>query len=294
MFKLWISARIFSSLLLALLAVGSTASQSFNETTASRTTASIPRIAASSPPAVRKQIIGSYRAAVLKLPGDPVLHNNLGVELAMSSEFASAASSLENAVKLDPNSAPFLINLGLVYSNLGRNTEAWAVFERAVAIEPGNVRARTALCDQIAGGADPRGAIACYTELKKHTELDPVSSYNFANAIDAAGDAARAIGILEAAAVKYRNSAWIYNGLGMIRFREKDHKGAAEAFKSAVEIDPARAELRLNLAIVQLAMQNRAGALSQYNMLKTSNPKMAQELYRILFRDKVVYVGEAH
>jgi hypothetical protein len=49
-------------------------------------------------------------------------------------------------------------------------------------------------------------------------------------------------------------------------------------------------ELRYNLALAHLALGNRPGASSQYNILKVGNPELANELFGILHSDKIVVV----
>jgi len=51
-------------------------------------------------------------------------------------------------------------------------------------------------------------------------------------------------------------------------------------------------EFRYNLAIAALAQRNKTAALSQYAILKQGDPKLADQLYRLLFRDKVISVED--
>ena len=78
----------------------------------------------------------------------------------------------------------------------------------------------------------------------------------------------------------------------MAYFDDKRYADAVVVFKKAVELDPDEHGLRFNLAIAYLSNGNKEGALSQYRLLKEADPKLADQLYRILFRDKVVSVDE--
>jgi uncharacterized protein HemY len=95
---------------------------------------------------------------------------------------------------------------------------------------------------------------------------------------------------MEPAAAKMQNNPDFFNALGMIRFHTKHFKAAAEAFKQAVQLAPEQNEVRFNLALAQLAAQNKPGALSQYRLLSESDPELAQKLYRIIYRDKILFV----
>jgi len=82
------------------------------------------------------------------------------------------------------------------------------------------------------------------------------------------------------------------NALGVAYFDEKRFADAMGVFKKAVELDPNQHGLRFNLAIAYLSVGNKEGALSQYRLLKHEDPKLAAQLYSIIFRDKVVSVDE--
>ena len=40
-----------------------------------------------------------------------------------------------------------------------------------------------------------------------------------------------------------------------------------------------------------MATRNRGAVLEQYKFLKTSNPELARELYKVIYRDKIVYAA---
>ena len=85
----------------------------------------------------------------------------------------------------------------------------------------------------------------------------------------------------------------MFNALGYAYYMKKRYTEAADAFKQGVEIEPDSGPLRYNLAMVLTAVNDRAGALAQYNMMKTKSPDTADKLYRALNRDKIIYVGDA-
>jgi tetratricopeptide (TPR) repeat protein len=79
--------------------------------------------------------------------------------------------------------------------------------------------------------------------------------------------------------------------LGLLRYKEKKYGEAVAALKQATEIKPDMGEARFNLALAQMAKSNRAGAISQYRLLEESDPKLAADLYRLLYKDQILYVG---
>ena len=67
---------------------------------------------------------------------------------------------------------------------------------------------------------------------------------------------------------------------------------AIEAFKRGVEAAPHLSKIRFNLGVAQLSIQNRAGAISQYNILKAENPELAGQLYRMLYGGQILFVDD--
>jgi predicted O-linked N-acetylglucosamine transferase (SPINDLY family) len=77
----------------------------------------------------------SLRRAVAAKPDLAPAWNALGVVLATDGDHAGASDALARAVRLTP-SAEFLSNYGLSLYKTGRNDEALAVLERALALDP--------------------------------------------------------------------------------------------------------------------------------------------------------------
>jgi Flp pilus assembly protein TadD len=127
--------------------------------------------------------------------------------------------------------------------------------------------------------------------LEQIAPFDDESATAYGIALTRTGDLQQAISVLQKLTAASPSNYQAVNALGMAFYKEKDYARAAAAFKSAIEIAPEKGELRYNLAIAQLALRNRAGALGQYKLLQESSPSMADRLSRILFRDKLIFVG---
>jgi len=70
------------------------------------------------------------------------LHLAYGTFLLKRGDAGGALGHLARADELYPDSPSTLLNLGTAYARLGRMAEAARCWERLVAIDPGNVRAR--------------------------------------------------------------------------------------------------------------------------------------------------------
>src|SRR5438477_1559863 len=102
-----------------------------------------------------------YAAIVACMPGHFDALHLLGVLRQEQSRPAEALSLIAAALRLNARSAAAHTNYGIVLAALGRNDEAMASFERALAIDPAHAgalaeRNRVAELD----GAQPAGTLA--------------------------------------------------------------------------------------------------------------------------------------
>lgn len=75
--------------------------------------------------------------SAVRSPGDLLTANNLGVVLKDMGEYARAVQVLQYADQLKPNTGLVLCNLGWAYWEAGDQTDASAMFEKAVRVAPG-------------------------------------------------------------------------------------------------------------------------------------------------------------
>ena len=88
-------------------------------------------------------------------------------------------------------------------------------------------------------------------------------------------------------------TALMFNTLGNAYFSKKCYRQAIDSFKQGTELDPDSPAIRYNLAIALETVNDHDGALMQYSLMKKTDPKLADTLYRGLNRDKIIYVDEA-
>jgi Flp pilus assembly protein TadD len=223
---------------------------------------------------------------------DAVELNNSAIQRIGESRYDEAADLLQRAIQAKPDSYKLHRNLSIVYERQNKINEALTSAEAAVKLAPAEPSALTQLCSlqvQLTKFDDAR---MCYENLRKLTTLDVISETSYGVALMRSGRNREAIAVLQKTAAMSPANSQTLNALGVAYLDGKRPSDAISAFKNAIELDPSQHAIRFNLAIAYMTSGNKEGAVSQYKLLKQENAKLAEQLYLILFRDKVVSVDE--
>jgi len=233
----------------------------------------------------------STAAAVLESGSvDAIALNNSAVQLTLESQFAEAQALLQRAIGAQPQVAKFHRNLSIVFEKMKKNDDALASARTADRLSPTDPPVVERLCSLELDMGNSSVARECYERLNSIQPLDSLASTYYGIALFRSGRTDESIRVLEKAANSTPPIPVALNALGIAYFELKRLRQAEQAFKNAVELAPETFHLRYNLAVTQLSLRNKEGALSQYKLLKTGDPKLAAQLYQMLFRDKIVVV----
>jgi tetratricopeptide (TPR) repeat protein len=220
------------------------------------------------------------------------LFNEIGAAYFERNMYDKAEAAVKRAISLNDQPS-FQTNLSVIYEKESRLPDAISTAQRAVTEAPKYIRARAQLCELLILSKRDTEALACYDEFARITPLDELEQTYYAVGLMHLGDADKVISTLTPLVSGRQPTALMYNTLGYAFYLNKSYPQAATAFKHGVELDPDNPHIRYNLAIVLNAQNDRAGALSQYNLIKRSNPSLADQLYRGLNQDKIIYVNES-
>ncbi|MEZ4700933.1 MAG: FG-GAP-like repeat-containing protein [Rhodothermales bacterium] len=91
----------------------------------------------------------NLRRAAERAPGEPALWYNLGLLALRSNNFDEGRQLLEKARTLAPENSRIVLLLGVLASNEAEADSAMARFREAIALDPGNDKARYALVQEI-------------------------------------------------------------------------------------------------------------------------------------------------
>jgi tetratricopeptide (TPR) repeat protein len=175
---------------------------------------------------------------------------NLGASYASLGKFQEAMEMFIQALKLDPDEAEALNKLGAVYSQLGRYQEALATLRRSAALKPDDGRTYYTLA-------------VTYSKMGRQEE-----------ALGAAKEAVR----LDP------NYVEAYGYLGALYANKSMYSEAAAAFKAAIRVDPDDPRMHLGLGRIYALRGETASALEEYKILKKLNPKLADELFDLIYK----------
>lgn len=220
-----------------------------------------------------------------------LLFNEIGAAYFERNMFDKAEAAVKRAIILNDQPS-FLTNLSVIYEKEKRLPDAISAAQRAVAEAPKYVPGRTQLCELMMLSRRDADAVLCYDELKKLTAFDELEQTYYAVALIRSGNTDKVISILTPLVSGSQPTALMYNTLGYALYLQKNYPQAATAFRQSVELEPDNGSLRFNLAVVLMAERDREGALSQYNIIKKKDPSLADQLYRALNSDKVIYANE--
>lgn len=199
--------------------------------------------------AVAKYNSGRFTEAAVQIeelitqaPQSFELHELLGLVYSAQSKDAKAATHLQMAVQLQPNSAPARSNLAASLVRLGRLGPAETEFRKAAELEPKNFDTNHNLGEFfVRMGRLPEAA----PYLEKAQRID-ATSYN--NGYDLSllyllsgrtSDARRQVGEL----LKVKDTAELHNLLGQIEEKEDQFVAAANQFQIAAHMDPSEGNL---------------------------------------------------
>jgi tetratricopeptide (TPR) repeat protein len=220
-----------------------------------------------------------------------VLYNNIGATFYSRKMYDKAEAALRRAIIFN-NHPAFLTNLSILYDVQGKSAEAISAVQRAIAQAPRYARARNQLCELMLMSKRNADTLLCFDELSKLEPLDTLAQTYYALALVRSGDPEKAISMLSPLATSPEHTPLMFNILGTAYYNKKKYSRASDAFKEGVALDPDSSQLRFNLAISLTAVNDRAGALSQYNLMKQKDSALADQLYRELNRDKIIYVDK--
>ncbi len=228
---------------------------------------------------------GAVRAletAVKLKPDHAEALSNLGLALANAGEFARALEALDRAQKLDPASMPALRNRGTVLARVGRHTEARQCLEKVLALEPASAAANCNLGNVLRDSGAPAEALE---RFRRAIELEP----GLVEARIGLALALRDLGHDDEARDQRRQllqdqpnsaAALIFEG-GQCLERD-DTNGAAAAFRKAIALQSSNAEAHYQLGNALMRQLRTREAIDCYERALAADPSHARARWTLV------------
>ncbi len=193
---------------------------------------------------VYRDDVSLFRAAVGSAPHSEIARNNLGMGLFNRGHLEAAEREYREALRLDPRAVPPLANLAVLYERRGDPKQAEATFQQVLRLSPTHTIAVVHLARFERKRGDAAGA------ARRLDALFAAGGESYDALVERgdlwleAGHPERALPLLERAVRTFPDYAHGWGLLARARAGRGDPRGAAEAARRALAIDPKNKDAR--------------------------------------------------
>ena len=197
------------------------------------------------------------RDYVREKPADPSGHVLLGMVYRGLGDYEKAEPELELGAAKAPDDFEAHYQLGFVLAKVGKPDQALPQLRKAVALNPGDKSAQFQLAAVLRALGHDQEAGKIVEQFRKTTDTEFRNSQLTSDGIKAndllqAGKAAEAAQIYRHMLEEKPDSAWTAYNLALALEATNDLKGAEDALRRGIEIDPKLAKIRAELGQLKL------------------------------------------
>lgn len=181
------------------------------------------------------------------------IYNMLGVIYHNEGKFENAIRNFKEATRINPNYTEALLNLAVLYNDLGEYVEAKKIYT------------------QLNGGKKKKG---------NEKEIEPVLKGKLSNMHSDLGDTYRSVGLYESAAGEYRKALDLNPGYADIRtklgiaLREGgNHSESIQELKKVTKEAPHFLHARVQLGISHYSAGKKKEAATEWNAVLKKDPQ---------------------
>jgi tetratricopeptide (TPR) repeat protein len=231
-----------------------------------------------------QEAIHHYQEVLRMRPMDSDVHKNLGVALARLGRHEEAISHYKEALRIKPDNGDAHYNLGITLAKEGKNLEAIHHYTEALRIKPGYSDAHNSLGVVLARQGKVEEAIFHYKEaLRIKTDFFEAHN-NLGVTLARQSKTEEAIFHFSQALRIKPDDAEAHGNLGNSLVEQGRVEEAIDHYKKALRIKSDLAQVRFYLGLAYLKIGNQNAAMEQHQILKTTNPDLANALSQKLFK----------
>ena len=188
----------------------------------------------------------------------------LGVIKLQSGKAGAACSHFEQALKLDPASAPAMSNLGMALAALNRDQEALAILDKATALMPGSVEAISNRGNVLMKLNRPADALTAFDAALALAPGFPGARANRGNALAALGRFEEALAQYDAVLAVMPAHAETYLNRGSALMGLARAAEAVAAFDRALALRPDYVRAHIGRGAARQALNQQHEALADF------------------------------
>lgn len=211
------------------------------------------------------EALSPAREYVRQKPEDSSGHVLLGMVYRGLGDYAKAEPELQTGVARASDDFEARYQLGFVLAKLGKPDQALPQLRKAVALNPGDKSAKFQLAAVLRALGQSQEAQTIVEQFRKTTDVEFRNSQLTSDGIKAndlleAGKPAEAAQIYRSMLEQNPDSAWTAYNLALALETMHDAKGAEEALRKGIAIDPKLAKIHAELGALQLADGDKESA----------------------------------
>ena len=180
----------------------------------------------------------AYREAIQAFPFGHAAYYELWVILRARGELERAIALHKEAVRVNPTYPVFLNNAADSLIKRGELGTALDVIQESIRLDPKLAIAHLTLGEIRMAKGDLNEAIAAFKEALKLGSLYDTAIINLRNAFWKNGDAIGGIAYFRELTRTYPSNTILWVEFGLLQFDVGDHRGAAQAAREAIRINP--------------------------------------------------------
>jgi hypothetical protein len=228
---------------------------------------------------------GHLEQALKLNPGSAPAMSNLGMALAALNRDAEALAMLDQALALAPAQLEANVNRGNVLMKLGRAADALLAFDQALAIAPRFPGALAGRGNALAALGRHDEALAQYDAALAGAPAHPELLVNRGSVLLALGRAAEAAAAYDAALVLRPDYLKALIGRGAARQAQNLQREALADFEAALARDKTNADARHNAALARLTLGDYRRGFADYEArwLRSGMPARRRSLGKPLW-----------
>lgn len=214
-------------------------------------------------------------------PGQPALHNLLGVILQRQEQYEKAVVQFRQALEIQPDFTDALNNLGAACKQLGQMEQAEACYRHLVAATPQDADAWFNLGNVLRARRNFTDAVKAY---QQSLQLKPFSAdpyYNMGNTFIDLGEAEQAIECYQRAINIRKDFKQAQMRLGNAFASLGRPVPAAECYHEVLQAHPDEVEALLGLANAQLTLGSHLSAKESYARALELDPGNQQARHQL-------------